>query len=189
MKKGFKMSLNSRKKMSLAKKGFTPWNKGLKGVQAGIKHPMYGKHHSSESKEKNRLAHLGKEPWNKSIKTGLVPKTAFKRGYSPTTHWNWQGGVTPLNEKVRKSFEYRLWKHSVFERDDYTCQICLIRGGDLQADHIKPFAYFPELRLKVSNGRTLCKKCHRNTDTYGRQRNNTYDATLANVSCTVSWRL
>ena len=63
---------------------------------------------------------------------------------------------------------YRLWREAVFKRDDYTCQNCGKRGGKLNADHIKLFALFPELRFKVSNGRTLCNApCHRLTDTYG----------------------
>ena len=35
------------------------------------------------------------------------------------------------------------------------------------ADHIKDFALFPNLRLDINNGRTLCKSCHRKTDNYG----------------------
>ena len=61
----------------------------------------------------------------------------------------------------------RDWRTLVFERDNYTCQHCQRRGGRLQADHIKPYKEFPELRHELSNGRTLCVPCHQKTPTYG----------------------
>ncbi len=79
---------------------------------------------------------------------------------------SWKGGVTPINMKIRNSKEYKIWREAVFERDNYTCRFCGERGGKLNADHIKPFAYFPELRLAIDNGRTLCVSCHKKTDTY-----------------------
>lgn len=82
-------------------------------------------------------------------------------------HHNWKGGVTSINDKIRKSREYKIWRNAVFERDNYTCVLCNLRGVELNADHIKSFAKHPELRLELSNGRTLCVTCHRNTDTYG----------------------
>src|SRR3990167_1818417 len=82
-------------------------------------------------------------------------------------HWNWQGGITPENKRIRNSKDYILWRTAVFMRDDYTCQGCRQIGGDLEADHIKPFALYPELRLAIDNGRTLCIDCHTQTETYG----------------------
>ena len=81
--------------------------------------------------------------------------------------WNWKGGITPVWRQLRRGIDYTLWRTAVFERDNYTCQICGIRGGTLNADHIKPFAYFPADRLSLENGRTLCVECHRKTPTYG----------------------
>lgn len=81
---------------------------------------------------------------------------------------NWKGGLTDKNKALRRGVEWKLWREAVFERDDYTCQMCGIRGGvELHPDHIKPFSKFPELRYEVSNGRTLCIECHRRTPTYG----------------------
>ncbi len=80
---------------------------------------------------------------------------------------SWKGGITPINQKIRASLEYEEWRKSVFERDNYTCQDCGQVGGYLNADHIKPFAYYPELRFDLNNGRTLCVDCHSKTDTYG----------------------
>ena len=87
----------------------------------------------------------------------------------------WKGGITPLNEKIRHSREYKFWRKSVFERDNFTCLLCNKRSkkGDavyLQADHIKSFAFYPELRFDINNGRTLCIECHKKTDTYGNKK-------------------
>ncbi len=78
---------------------------------------------------------------------------------------NWKGGVKPANATIRASQEYQDWRESVFKRDDWTCQRCGNRSKKgryiiIHAHHIKPFAIFPELRLAVDNGETLCKKCH-----------------------------
>jgi hypothetical protein len=70
-------------------------------------------------------------------------------------------GNTTENEKDRKSAKYRNWRNLVFKRDNYTCQICTKKGGLIHADHIKPFAYYKELRHDVNNGRTLCVSCHK----------------------------
>ena len=74
---------------------------------------------------------------------------------------NWKGGITPVNERIRKSLEYRLWRNEVFKRDNWTCQECDKKGGILNAHHIKNFVDFPELRTSLENGITLCEKCHR----------------------------
>jgi hypothetical protein len=70
---------------------------------------------------------------------------------------NWKGGVSKNN---RFTAEYAQWRSRVFARDNYTCQVCSQYGGYLQADHIQPYADYPELRYDVSNGRTLCMACH-----------------------------
>ena len=64
-------------------------------------------------------------------------------------------------------YRYREWRTQVFSRDDYTCRGCGSRGGVLQADHIKPWSTHPELRYELTNGRTLCVSCHKQTPTYG----------------------
>ena len=62
---------------------------------------------------------------------------------------------------IRNSVQYSLWRKAVYERDHYTCQNCGKVGGRLNAHHIKSFARYPDLRLDVSNGITLCEKCHK----------------------------
>lgn len=120
------------------KTGHTPWNKGMKGLYAGESNPFYGQKHTEETRAKMRGAKNG----------------------------NWRNGSSRTNDLIRKSKEYLDWKASVFVRDNRLCVQCG-SGKSIEADHIKPFSTYPELRFEVSNGRTLCRECHRKTDTYG----------------------
>ena len=88
----------------------------------------------------------------------------------------WKGGVTPEGTKIRSSMEYRDWRRDVFKRDDFTCVACGERGVRLHADHIKPFALYPELRFDIANGRTLCVPCHKQTPTYLKSRGQLVEA-------------
>lgn len=83
-------------------------------------------------------------------------------------------GKTSENDRIRDSKEYKEWRMAVFKRDGFTCVICGIKNMKglgyhvvFDADHIKPFSLFPELRFELSNGRTLCRPCHTKTDTWG----------------------
>jgi len=119
----------------------------------------------SETNLKNpRRYWLGKKRPSPSLKTRKkMSRVHIKRR---EFHPNWKGGKTAKLTALRHSLEYKLWREAVFERDNYTCQLCGQRGGKLNADHIKMFAYFPEFRFRISNGRTLCESCHKLTDTY-----------------------
>lgn len=83
----------------------------------------------------------------------------------------WKGGITPVNSFIRRSFEYALWRSAVLKRDNYQCIWCGAKRK-LEADHIKKFADYPELRFATDNGRTLCIDCHKTTDNYGNKNPN-----------------
>ncbi len=95
---------------------------------------------------------------------------------------HWKGGITPLVLRIRHSQQYIQWRTNVFQRDNYICQFCGIKGNQLCADHIYPFSLIIkellqiyssftdivdcELLWNLNNGRTLCVDCHKKTDTY-----------------------
>ena len=133
------------------------------------KHPMWGKKFSKERRKKISDALKGKK-FSKEHKRRLSIAQK-KRLIESKNHPNWQGGITPINQKIKNSEKYKLWRETIFKRDNYTCIWCGAKSGKgkrvyLQADHIKPFSLYPELRFAIDNGRTLCRDCHKNTDTY-----------------------
>lgn len=110
----------------------------------------------------------GSIPWNKGLNRQTderILRMSLDR--SGQKNWQWAGGVSRAHRYAYSTAEYRIWRKAVFERDDYICQICFIRGGQLEADHIKCFAHHPDLRVEISNGRTLCKNCHKKTPNFG----------------------
>ena len=75
----------------------------------------------------------------------------------------WKGGANSENDTLRHRREYKDWRNSVYERDNYTCQCCGVRGGNLNAHHINQFSAYPEIRYDVNNGITMCENCHDST--------------------------
>ena len=149
--------------------------------RVGEKNNRFGKKHSEKTIQKMRDKAKGKNnhssPWLKNnpprrgiktpIEVRLKQSASAKENVKNGTHNLWKGGVSSINKKIRASIEYREWKISVFIRDNRTCLLCGYKGNKIEADHIKPFSLFPELRFDINNGRTLCQECHRKTPTYG----------------------
>lgn len=137
-KKGHKVnigrifSITRNRKISEAKKGSHPSEETRKKMSRASK----GRKLSEETKRKLSIT-------NKGEKSHL-----------------WKGGITPENHKIRTSLEYKLWRKSVFERDNFTCQKYGICGGKLVAHHINNFAEKEELRFAIDNGITLSRDTH-----------------------------
>jgi len=74
--------------------------------------------------------------------------------YSGEQHPNWTGG----NRK--RPNQQAAWAAQVISRDKATCRTCGAVGVELHAHHVKPYKDHPELRWQVSNGLTLCARCH-----------------------------
>ncbi len=158
---GFGISEETRKKMSISRMGKVPNQNQLTALQTnwiGRKHTVETRLKMSDIAKKNITQH----------------------------HW-WKGGKSNISKALRDSILYRLWREAVLERDSCTCVHCGQIGGQLHADHIKSFASIIErIRLEsgarnlfenciksnllwdISNGRTLCFPCHKQTLTYAR---------------------
>lgn len=113
-------------------------------------------------------------------------KSCFIKYYKGERTFLWKGGITTLSERIRSIKEYENWRKQIFKKNNYTCQECFHRGGNLEAHHIKSFSLlFQEflqqysqfspledketlIRLSltyepfwdVNNGETLCIRCH-----------------------------
>ncbi len=173
---GRKISIETKRKMSEVHKRIGSRPPSNLGVPC-----------SEETKRKISISRLGDKNWMKR------PEVKIKISGSRSNLW--QGGKALFHKLIKVSGEYITWRKKVFKRDNYTCQDCGKWGGRLHPHHIKPFAkilrdFLHEynqfslvddketlVRLsftykpfwEVSNGKTLCKDCHKQTPTYGKR--------------------
>jgi len=126
--------------------------------------PRYKKGYKQSKKEKKERSKRLKAEWRLGIKKGhgfsKEARTKISNAHRGQKSYNWKGGITKENKKIRQNIEFRLWRESVFARDNWTCQKCKTKGGILHPHHIKNFSQYIELRFAIDNGITLCKNCH-----------------------------
>lgn len=180
MEKQYIRSKEWREKIGKAHKGKVLSEK----TRQKIRQSKLGHKQSPEQIAKRVAKNKGQK---RSLETRLRMSESAKRTFIETErtgirgekNYRWKGGITPENVKVRTSTEYVSWRKSVYRRDGYACVLCNAKGGwckkqkrniVLNADHIKSFAKYPELRFELSNGRTLCFDCHKETDTFGNKK-------------------
>ncbi len=122
------------------------------------------------------LAFIGSQPHNKTARALLArtilqtPEVQKKRGLTmrgvprPSAqgqnHPRWKGGVSRERSKAENQIKHHAWRRQVFERDNFTCQICNIRGSALEAHHVISWGDSETLRFDIANGQTLCVACH-----------------------------
>lgn len=64
------------------------------------------------------------------------------------------------NREDYDSPKYKAWRYACMVRDQFTCQLTGVKGGELEVHHIIPWAKAPRLRYVISNGITLSKLSH-----------------------------
>lgn len=157
------------------KEGFEPWNKEISGYHT--------------QKASTERINKTKESLRKAHASGKVSYKNYIRGRKH--HW-WKGGASKFCYLLENSTKYRIWRRSVFIRDNRTCLEC---GSidNINAHHIKALSIIyqdflseysqfspiedKEVLLKISesylpfwdinNGQTLCSECHKKTDNFG----------------------
>lgn len=72
----------------------------------------------------------------------------------------WKGGITPKANAIRQEKITKELRKLIYDRDDYTCQLCFKRGGSLTLHHVVPIWQDISLIDNVENLKTLCKTCH-----------------------------
>lgn len=133
-------------------KGYTILTKNIKSVDDKIEYIC--NQHKDYGVQTTTLYGLRKYDKNCKLCHSVTP--------SGELHWNWKGGSTAKDLETRKSWQYIRWRKEVYRRDNYTCQRCNASGSGvvLNAHHILNFSEYEDLKFDVSNGITLCEKCH-----------------------------
>lgn len=121
-----------------------------------------GKKFSKESIEKMRLAKLGKkqsqETKDKRSKS-LIGHIGYWKGKTGKDSFSWKGGISNWKYTIDWTISLR---QSIRERDNYTCQLCKEKQGDiaLSVHHID----YNKENCNPNNLISLCVRCHLKTN-------------------------
>jgi hypothetical protein len=188
--KGKILSEEGRRKLSEAARGrkaSEETRKKMSEAMKGERNPNFGNHKKlleahkkkiSEAMKGNKLSEESRKKLSETLKRKKIKPPSLKGAEHP----RWKGGVSPIEKRLRRSIKYRLWRESVFARDNWTCQSCNEKDRKkLITHHIKSsmqtikennITSIAEAQMckelwDTNNGVTLCNKCHRLTDNFG----------------------
>lgn len=119
-----------------------------KRITAEARAKVHATQQTPEYKEKQRISKTGEL-------NGMYGVTGDKN-----PQWNPER-THEQRVAERKTNKDRLWRISVFVRDNYTCQVCGDdKGGNLVSHHLESYHKNEQGRYDIDNGVTLCKTCH-----------------------------
>lgn len=155
---------NVEKKNALGYKHTKEWKIESGKRHKGIKFSDKAKKKLSKSLSGRKLSKSHIENRTKAqrgLKRSVDTRKKISNAKKGNKAYQWKGGISKENKRIRNGIDFRLWREAVFARDNWTCQKTLERGGMLESHHIKNFADYPELRFAIDNGITLSKKSHK----------------------------
>ena len=131
-------------------------------------------------------------PTKNRRKLGLRCFSCNRKYLSGKHHPMWTGGHTSFRKSLYSTLQYKQWRETVFKRDNYICQICFRKGGNLEAHHKRRMVLFikdiiPNPKIlkgwqvrnillkyeplwNIDNGITLCIECHNKEKTRDKQK-------------------
>ncbi len=150
-----------------------PWDGKTRPDFKGKNHPNYGK---SVPIEKRKQISMGmKKAWERGEFNHITPEMKAMLMWGKNSK---EGSMSQnLRYNIRTCCKNRAWRKSVLTRDNFTCQHCGHRGGELEVHHLTAFvkicikhnisslaeAFQCEELWELSNGLTLCAPCHNKT--------------------------
>jgi len=145
-----------RPKMKFTKE----WREKISKAKKGIPNPKHaeairGVKRTKEAIEKTATKLRGR-------KYTLEHRLAISKGHKKVVEegrCHFKIKDMPSLENLRERLEYKIWKEKVLERDNEKCVKC---GSEkrLHVHHLQSYYTFPEGRLNIDNGQTLCISCH-----------------------------
>ena len=168
-----------------SRKCFHDYNKGETSFN-------YGKRHTKEAIEKMKKNRKGwkmsqqQKDFLSKIKSGKKQQPCSEEkkkkigiANKGENNGQWKGGITPLRVQIYKSKEEANWRNSIYQRDQYSCQMpdCEHNNKRLNVHHIIKFSKILKIHniktlndaigckelWDIDNGITLCYDCHLKT--------------------------
>ena len=173
-------------KISNSTKGLYIPSRYTKERNSKISKSLKGRKQSQEQKEKLSDAHKGKKQSPETVQKRVNSRKGYKHSQETkdkiktSNQKRFINHIYKIDESKiwRNRIEYKNWRNSVFNRDNFTCQKCGLHSGGgkkttLHPHHIINFYNNIDERFLLDNGITLCIDCHKLFHhIYGKIKNN-----------------